>query len=392
MIKSDNISYWVSQGYELAWKDYLSNDQFLPSLQDTLARAAKRKSSLRDFEISEAFLEFWKNLSKKISEDALKTLSLGPVAVLSLISDFSKCQHDEFLRIRCCIIVIENLYLSDEAKKGWKEKILSQINTWDPNFKELDMTKEKALIIAEFATFHLVKSSSLLTRKPLLDVICWDPEDEAYANSVQNALQLQMQDLKFPFFEEKPLNGVHIISGGIAAALQKQEKSAQYFELVQKYLMRLPPVPAEDPIDPMRYKELFEFILKNDHDEKVKEVALKGLESSQPAEYTLEITKLDLTGCQLETLPESIALLKELAYLDLCTNHLETVPECIKKLTQLKVLDLRGNKLAKLPPFLTKMYRLNRLELLENPIREVPSSLHKKVWELPYSARWSKGS
>lgn len=391
MIKQDNISYWVSQGYELAWRDFFSsNDKFSPEIQKTMVDAANQVSIVRNIECSEAFLQTWKDTSKKIAVDTLKILALGPVVADVLISDFPKIKQEEiFLRTRCCVKAIENLYLSNDIAKGWKERILQKIDVSGLNFG--GMSTEKALIIAEFASFHLVKHQfESLRGKSLRDFVCWNVNDEKFANTIQSALQLKMQELPPSCFTENPFNLFHVISGGLRAASQKQEESDQYFALMQKYLTQLPPVLAEDPVDLISYKELFEFILQHVHDEAMKKIALKGLRSSRPVAYALEIKKLDLQSRCLKTLPESIALLQNLIYLDLCNNRLETVPECVKKLSQLKVLVLKGNKLTELPPFLAKMDLLNKLVILQNPIREVSPSLKEKIRDLPYSARWSK--
>lgn len=51
-------------------------------------------------------------------------------------------------------------------------------------------------------------------------------------------------------------------------------------------------------------------------------------------------TELDLSGCRLTTLPESIGDLTQLKKLDLRYNQLQSLPESIGNLIQLQTLSL----------------------------------------------------
>ena len=131
---------------------------------------------------------------------------------------------------------------------------------------------------------------------------------------------------------------------------------------------------------------LCDFISKNATNKAAKKLAEKAKNDLSKLE---EITRLDLIGCDLETLPEELSLLSKLIYLDLTCNKFKEVPSVIFRFKNLKVLILRGNKLSQVPESLLQMKPpLNKVDILENPIRRVSFSLQPLIRDLPYMAKW----
>ncbi len=70
---------------------------------------------------------------------------------------------------------------------------------------------------------------------------------------------------------------------------------------------------------------------------------------------------LDLSGNELETIPEAVFTLISLTNLNLSDNGLKQIPEAISKLTSLTSLDLSQNNLIEFPIVITKLTSLTNL-------------------------------
>ncbi|MHA1343611.1 MAG: leucine-rich repeat domain-containing protein, partial [Promethearchaeota archaeon] len=87
------------------------------------------------------------------------------------------------------------------------------------------------------------------------------------------------------------------------------------------------------------------------------------------------LTKLNLSDNQLTTLPKSIGNLKSLEELDLSYNELTTLPESISNLKSLVYLNLRNNQLRTLPESIGNLKSLVELDLEDNQLRTLPESI-----------------
>lgn len=76
-----------------------------------------------------------------------------------------------------------------------------------------------------------------------------------------------------------------------------------------------------------------------------------------------QLTFLDLSDCDLESVPEGFATLTALEQLDLSHNNIRRLPRSIGQFKQLKTLLLYDNPLLHLPPELTQCRKLNTLIL-----------------------------
>ncbi|MFX1324417.1 MAG: hypothetical protein ACFE8N_05640 [Promethearchaeota archaeon] len=89
------------------------------------------------------------------------------------------------------------------------------------------------------------------------------------------------------------------------------------------------------------------------------------------------IILLNLSGCELECIPDSLKLLSNLKSLNLSYNNLSSVPESINSLLTLECLNLTGNKLTSVPKSINCLSNLLYFNLSFNPINPIPQSLLK---------------
>ena len=96
--------------------------------------------------------------------------------------------------------------------------------------------------------------------------------------------------------------------------------------------------------------------------------------TSLPAEIgrLTNLTSLNLSGNQLTSLPPELTRLTNLTELYLTTNLLTSLPLEITRLTNLTRLDLNANGLTSLPAEITRLTNLNTLNLIGNELTSLP--------------------
>lgn len=99
-----------------------------------------------------------------------------------------------------------------------------------------------------------------------------------------------------------------------------------------------------------------------------------ALERIEDAKKT-RVTRLDLSGLGLETLPPEIGQLSSLQSLNLSGNQLATLPDSLGQLSSLQELYLHANRLATLPDSLIKLTSLRGLLLHDNPALKLPKAV-----------------
>ncbi|MBN1145714.1 MAG: leucine-rich repeat protein [Anaerolineales bacterium] len=87
------------------------------------------------------------------------------------------------------------------------------------------------------------------------------------------------------------------------------------------------------------------------------------------------VRSLELTGAGLETLPEEIGQLSQLAWLYLGGNRLTRLPPEIGQLGQLQALDLSDNQLEELPQEIGQLNNLQALHLGGNRLARMPETI-----------------
>lgn len=100
----------------------------------------------------------------------------------------------------------------------------------------------------------------------------------------------------------------------------------------------------------------------------------KIIEISPNIERLENLEKLSLANNLIQTLPTNIHQLKNLRYLDLGNNRLDELPPAITKLTNLQQLILNGNLLRLLPLAIADLSKLERLIVSHNHIHALPES------------------
>ncbi|MEH1800375.1 MAG: COR domain-containing protein [Nostoc sp.] len=86
-----------------------------------------------------------------------------------------------------------------------------------------------------------------------------------------------------------------------------------------------------------------------------------------------KVTKLDLSGKSLTTLPPEIGQLTNLRSLNLNNNQLSSLPAQFGQLTNLRLLDLNNNRLSSLPPEFGQLTNLQSLYLSSNQLSSLPA-------------------
>ena len=92
------------------------------------------------------------------------------------------------------------------------------------------------------------------------------------------------------------------------------------------------------------------------------------------------LVKLDLSGNEITSLPDSWQLVDQLSELDLSNNQLDKLPRgfCVGSLAaSLKQLDLSGNKISLLPNYFCNLRELITVNVTRNQLKALPPSIGK---------------
>ena len=87
------------------------------------------------------------------------------------------------------------------------------------------------------------------------------------------------------------------------------------------------------------------------------------------------VTKLSLTGNELEAVPEQIRTMRTLDSLVVAENPIESLPEWLVELPELEGLGLGQTMLCDLPEFIADMPSLGTVLMNRNKLRHVPAAL-----------------
>jgi hypothetical protein len=80
-----------------------------------------------------------------------------------------------------------------------------------------------------------------------------------------------------------------------------------------------------------------------------------------------EVTELDLSGCNLTSIPPEIGQLRNLQSLNLSNNQLTTLPDQLGQLEHLEVLDIENNLISEVPSCIAQLPRNCSVFALWNP-------------------------
>jgi len=86
-------------------------------------------------------------------------------------------------------------------------------------------------------------------------------------------------------------------------------------------------------------------------------------------------TQLDLSGLQLDEIPDAVFELTNLRTLLLYNNQITTIPDKANSLQKLRILSLNSNKLRYLPPVIGELSKLQELWVCENLLTELPQEI-----------------
>lgn len=89
-----------------------------------------------------------------------------------------------------------------------------------------------------------------------------------------------------------------------------------------------------------------------------------------------QVTKLNLSGCDLTEVPDNIYDYPNLTKLILSNNKITSIPKEIRKLKKLKVLDLANNEISVLQSAVFYLPKLSTLNLYGNNIKKFPKQIY----------------
>lgn len=101
---------------------------------------------------------------------------------------------------------------------------------------------------------------------------------------------------------------------------------------------------------------------------------------SQNNDTAPESKKVDLSGQQLTTIPDSILNQADITELNLSNNQIATLPAGIAKLTNLEVLNIENNRLESFPDEIAQIKSLKRILANNNRLNSVGSSINIMTW------------
>lgn len=101
------------------------------------------------------------------------------------------------------------------------------------------------------------------------------------------------------------------------------------------------------------------------------------LSDNEKAALITTLESLDLSGRNLNELPESMGLLKSLNYLDVGSNEIQVLPDFISEFKRLESLDVSLNSITHLPDSFFKLSTLDYLDLSMNKFDEFPAVIEK---------------
>ena len=94
-------------------------------------------------------------------------------------------------------------------------------------------------------------------------------------------------------------------------------------------------------------------------------------------EYPDTITRLNLSGCKIYSLPFNIEFFSNLIHLDLSATGLTSLPMEIGQLTSLETLNLSSNELTYLPTEVGDLKSLKSLNLKNNKLTSIPQEIFR---------------
>lgn len=90
-----------------------------------------------------------------------------------------------------------------------------------------------------------------------------------------------------------------------------------------------------------------------------------------------QVTKLNLSNCNLTEIPENVFQYTNLTKLVLSNNKIQIIPNNILKLRKLKTIDLSHNKIKTLQSSIFKLPHLKTLNLYHNELKNLPKQFYE---------------
>ena len=88
------------------------------------------------------------------------------------------------------------------------------------------------------------------------------------------------------------------------------------------------------------------------------------------------LTKLDLSGNDIESLPSEIGKLKKLQELYIIDSGLRALPGEIRMFTDLRILDVHDNELTGIPAEIGQLPKIEKIDFSGNQITALPNEIY----------------
>lgn len=229
---------------------------------------------------------------------------------------------------------------------------------------EFRRLKQKATFRSEWDSLHLTSPIPLRLRELIQRINCQIKANGSIDERAYLAgFKVLAEQLQSEFSIDRPIhNDIFNVSDFILIKSQLEHQDQSLLQIWEKIAFKIPE----------EKKPIFDSALSPmEKAEKIR----KWIASPSMKPILNTISELDLSYCNLKTLPPEIQFLSALKELHLKGNELDVLPLQILSLKDLEYLDLSYNYFIEIPSAIAKIPSLKQLILSNNRISEVQKEL-----------------
>ena len=218
---------------------------------------------------------------------------------------------------------------------------------------------------------YYIRKSKLFGQSFSLDVL-----EGSYEETIYEWIHLFLIEKKLYslFLSETQVQQANDVSGGIYGPEYETDENYTEIEdiisiLQNEIILFCALVGIKDSLNIDYFIKYFE---DYGDDEALQLIKNRTSETQNKVYESKDVTELDLSDNELESLPSEICQLTSLKELDLSYNALSSLPSEIGQLTNLTSLNLDANSLSSLPAEISQLTSLTSLWLGSNELEELP--------------------